>query len=171
VGEPTPAKHTQGGEGPLPKGALPEYDRAATKGRGKAHKQGACYTVAYNSAGVCMIVIGDAYGHIDDFVEALRTITGWDITNAEVQKTGERIQAIRQAFNIREGLTTPWKFPDRMIGKPPKTVGPRAGATLNPPDLTNEYFTELGWDPQTGKPGKAKLEELGLGNVAKVLYK
>ncbi len=170
VGEPCPAKHTQGGEGPLPKGALPEFDRDATKGRGPAHKQGAAYTVAYNAAGLCMIVIGDGYGHIDDFVEALRTITGWPIDNAEVIKTGERIETIRQAFNIREGLTTPWHFPDRMIGKPPKTVGPRAGATLNPPDLTDEYFTELGWDTRTGKPSKAKLEALGMADVAKVLY-
>jgi aldehyde:ferredoxin oxidoreductase len=168
--EPTPARHTQGGEGPLPQGALPEFDPAELKGRGVPHKHGANITVAYNAAGVCMIVIGDGYGHINDFIEALQTITGWDIDMDEIQKTGERIEAIRQAFNIREGVTTPWKFPDRMMGIPPKTEGPRAGITLNADDMFNEYYEARDWDIKTGKPSKAKLLELGLDDVAKVLY-
>ncbi|MCJ7605947.1 MAG: aldehyde ferredoxin oxidoreductase C-terminal domain-containing protein, partial [Dehalococcoidales bacterium] len=171
AGEPTPGRHTQGGEGPLPQGVLPEFDRNATKGRGAPHKIGACFTVAYNAAGLCMIVIGDGYGHADDFVEALSTITGWDMDREEVQKAGERVENIRQAFNIREGLTTPFVYPDRMIGKPPKTVGPRAGATLNPPDLTDEYYQAMDWDTRTGKPSRAKLEELGMADVAAELYK
>ncbi|MGD9119013.1 MAG: aldehyde ferredoxin oxidoreductase C-terminal domain-containing protein, partial [Dehalococcoidia bacterium] len=168
--EPTPARHTQGGEGPLPPGALPEYDRESLKGRGKPHKHGAMITEAYNAAGVCMIVIGDGYGHIDDFLEAMNTITGWDIDMDEMQKTGHRIITMRQAFNAREGVNTPWKFPDRMMGIPPKTEGPRAGITLNADDLFNEYYEALGWDVKTGKPGKEVLVELGLEDVARELY-
>ncbi len=168
--EPTPSRHTQGGEGPLPAGALPEYDHASFKGRGKPHMIGATITEAYNAAGVCMIVIGDGYGHINDFVEALQTITGWDIDLEEIKKTGHRIVTMRQAFNAREGINTPWKFPDRMMGIPPKTEGPRAGITLNADDMFNEYYQELGWDIKTGKPSEKVLLELGLDDVSKELY-
>jgi len=168
--EPTPGRHTQNGEGPLPKGAMPKYNPGTTEGRGVPHKIGACYTLAYNAAGICMIVFGDGYGHIDDFVEALSTISGWEYSHEDILKAGQRINTIRQAFNIREGLTTPWQFPDRMLGVPPKTVGPRAGITINAPDLTDEYYTEMGWDKKTGKPGKDTLKKLGMEDIAKAIY-
>jgi aldehyde:ferredoxin oxidoreductase len=168
--EPTPARHTQGSEGPLPEGSMPEYDPQSLKGRGKPHKWGAGITETYNAAGVCMIVIGDGYGHINDFVEALQTITGWDIDMDEIQKTGHRIVTMRQAFNVREGIETPWKFPDRMMGIPPKTEGPRAGITLNADEHFNEYYEALGWDIKTGKPSKETLLYLGLDDVAKELW-
>ncbi|MCX7912543.1 MAG: aldehyde ferredoxin oxidoreductase family protein [Dehalococcoidales bacterium] len=168
---PTPGRHTQGGEGPFPPGALPDFDRMSLKGRGKPHMVGVALTQVYNAAGVCMIVIGDAYGHFDHLIEALQTITGWDLTRDELIKTGIRIETMRQAFNVREGLTSPWKFPDRMLGIPPKQVGPRKGITLNPDELFTEYYQVIGWDPKTGKPSKQTLLELGLDDVAKALYK
>ena len=171
VGEPTPARHTMSGEGPMPPGSVPEFDRMSLKGRGKPHSVGAAYTQAYNAAGLCMIAFGDTYRHIDDFIEALSTISGWDYTHEEVIKAGHRIDTMRQAFNIREGVTTPWVFPDRMIGKPPRTVGPRAGITINPPELTDEFYEAWGWDKRTGKPSREVLHELGMDDVAAVLYK
>ena len=168
--EPTPARHTQGGEGPYPEGAMPQYDPKSFKGRGVPHKIGACICQAYNAVGLCMICLGDGYAHFDQFMEALRTITGWDITREELIKTGERINNMRQAFNIREGITTPWSMPDRMMGRPPKTAGPRAGITLSEQELFEEYYRAMDWDVKTGKPSKAKLLELGLEDVAKVLY-
>jgi aldehyde:ferredoxin oxidoreductase len=87
---PTPGRHTQGGEGPLPEGSMPQYDFRSLKGRGQPHKIGMGITSAYNAAGICMIVIGDAYVHIKDLVEAFRTITGWDITLDELIKTVSR---------------------------------------------------------------------------------
>jgi aldehyde:ferredoxin oxidoreductase len=168
---PTPGRHTQGGEGPLPAGALPQYDRASLKGRGQPHKEGVAITQAYNAAGVCMIVIGDAYNHIDELIEAFRNITGWDITRDELIKTGARIETMKQAFNAREGVNTPWTHHDRMLGRPPKKVGPRAGATLDPVELSKEYYEAMGWDVKTGKPSKKALIDLGLEDVAKVLYK
>ena len=77
---------------------------------------------------------------------------------------------MRQAFNVREGLKTPWKLPDRMLGIPPKTEGPRAGKTIDPDELCKEYYQLLDWDLKTGKPSKKVLLELGLDDVAKELY-
>ena len=170
AGEPTPARHTQGGEGPLPAGILPEYDFASLKGRGAPHKVGANITNAYNAAGICMIVIGDGYNHLDELLEGFKNVTGWDINKEELVKTGWRVDTMKQAFNVREGIKTPWKYPDRMLGKPPKKVGPRAGATIDEAELTREYYEAMGWDTKTGKPSKETLMELGLDDVAEVLY-
>jgi len=167
---PTPGRHTQGGEGPLPEGSLPVYDRRTLKDRGIPHKVGMGITAAYNAAGICMIVIGDAYVHLNDLIEAFQKITGWDITKDELVKTGMRIEAMKQAFNVREGIKTPWAHHDRMLGKPPKKVGPRAGATLDPEELSREYYEAMGWDTKTGKPSKKALIDLGLNDVAKVLW-
>jgi len=104
-------------------------------------------------------------------VEAMQTITGWDITMDELLKTGERIYNIRLAFNAREGLKIPFDLPERMMGKPPKKVGPRAGATFNKDEAFNDYLEAMGVDLKAGKPGKKRLEELGMADVAKVLWK
>ena len=167
---PAPGRHTLNGEGLLPPGALPEYDKSSLKGRGKLHKQGMGLTSSINAAGLCWFVIGAAYRHVDDLVESFRTITGWDMTLEELRKTGARIETIKQAFNVREGIKTPWKHHDRMLGRPPKKVGPRAGATLDPNELTREYYEEMGWDTRTGKPSNQALLDLGLDDVAKVLW-
>jgi aldehyde:ferredoxin oxidoreductase len=172
--EPTPARHTQGGEGPHPPGVMldyPQFDRRSFKGRGPGHKRGACITEVYNAAGMCMIVFGDGLSHFDQFVEAVRTITGWDLTIDELLKTGERIYNMRLAFNAREGLKVPFEFPARMMGVPPKKVGPRAGITLNKDEMFNEYLEAMGVDLKAGKPGKKRLQELGLDDVAKVVWK
>jgi len=170
-GEPTPARHTQGGEGPYPDDVMPEYDRESYKGRGEPHKYGSNLTQVYNAAGICMIVLGDGYGSGEFLFEALRVITGWDLTKEELLKTGERIENMRQAFNVREGIKTPWHYPDRLLGIPPKKEGPRAGITMTEDDLFNEYYAARGWDRKTGKPSKEKLLELGLDDVARELYK
>jgi aldehyde:ferredoxin oxidoreductase len=167
---PTPGRHTQGGEGPFPEGVMPEFDRSTFKGRGKPHKIGSNFSQAMNASGCCMIVFGDGYGHADHLIESIGVITGWDFSREELLKTGERIINMRQAFNVREGLKLPWKLPDRMMGIPPKKVGPRAGITLKKDEVFNEYLQAMDWDINSGKPSKKKLLELGLDDVAKELW-
>ena len=117
-----------------------------------------------------MFVVG-AYPHGDYMVEAINTITGWDVTPEEVQKTGERILNMRQAFNIREGLNArEFYVPDRIMGRPPKTKGPNAGMTLVEDEVYNEFLTAMDWDLKTTKPSREKLLELGLNDVADDLY-
>jgi aldehyde:ferredoxin oxidoreductase len=168
--EPTPARHTQAGEFPHPEGAMPEYDGQTFKGRGEPHKVGSTIYHAMNAAGCCMIVYGDGLGYFDQFVESFGVITGWEMTRAEILKAGERIDNIRQAFNIREGVKLPFEFPDRMMGIPPKTVGPRAGKTLTSDEIFNEYLAAMDWDRNSCKPSKEKLLELGLDDVAREIW-
>jgi aldehyde:ferredoxin oxidoreductase len=166
--EPTPGRHTQSGEVPQPDGAVPELESDPFRERAETHKAGAMIYHVMNASGCCMIVYGDGLAHFDQFVESFKVITGWDITREEILKTGERIDNIRQAFNIREGIKMPFSFPDRMMGIPPKTVGPRADVTLTD-DLFNRYLAAMDWDLNSCKPNNRKLHELGLDDVAKAL--
>ena len=117
-----------------------------------------------------MFVVG-ALPDGEAFVESLRVITGWDLTMKDILKTGERIVNIRHAFNIREGLNArEFKIPDRIMGRPPKEVGPKAGVSLDEDAMYNEYLTARDWDMKTTRPSKKKLRELGLDDVAQVLW-
>ena len=87
-------------------------------------------------------------------------------------KAGERTANIRHAFNLREGICElNWTVHPRIIGKPPQTVGPLAGAIA---DIEAQIYWGMGsmdWDRFTTKPSKAKLLSLGgLDDVAKDLW-
>jgi aldehyde:ferredoxin oxidoreductase len=168
--DPTPGRHNQGGGQHPPGLDIPEITRETRVGRGLYHKISTNYMHAISGLGMCQFVIG-SYPDPDQLIEALKAITGWeDITTEEVLKTGERITNVRQAFNIREGINGPFKYPDRMRGVPPKEVGPRAGITFTHEEVFNEYLELMDWDLATGKPSKSKLLELDLEDIADVLW-
>jgi aldehyde:ferredoxin oxidoreductase len=166
--DPTPGRHNQGG-GQHPPGLIDEVDRAARAGRGLYHKTSTNYLHAASALGLCQFVIG-SYPHVDQLVEAMKAITGWDdLTTEEILKTGERITNVRQAFNQREGIVTPFKYPERLRGIPAKTQGPRAGITFTHAEIYDEYMDLMDWDKATGMPSKTKLLELGLDDIAEVI--
>ena len=166
----TPARHTQGAEGPHPPGVMPEYDRGSLEGRGEPHKAGVTFSHYLSSAGMCNMVIG-GLPHADAFIESVSAVTGWDLTREEVDTTGERIANIRQAFNLREGQNMlKFKIPDRIMGRPPKKEGPLAGVTLDHDLINREFLAAMDWDLESAKPSKAKLLELDLEDVAEELW-
>jgi len=168
--DPTPGRHNQGGGQHPPGLDIPDVPREQMTGRGVYHKLSTNFMHSVSALGMCHFVAG-AYPSADQLVEALHAITGWsDLTKEELLLTGERITNVRQAFNIREGVKTPFLYPDRMRGVPPKTVGPRAGITFTHEEVYNQYLVEMDWDTKTGKPSKAKLVELGLEDIAQVLW-
>jgi aldehyde:ferredoxin oxidoreductase len=62
------------------------------------------------------------------------------------------------------------KFPGRVYGNPPLATGSTAGRSFDVDAIRRDYFTARGWDPETGKPSREKLLELGLDDVAKALW-
>ncbi|MDD5082220.1 MAG: aldehyde ferredoxin oxidoreductase family protein, partial [Dehalococcoidales bacterium] len=159
--DPTPGRHTQGREGITPPGVAPAFDPKSFSGRGLAHYRTSNLNQVMNSLGMCMfhymmLANGDAVPAL------LNAVTGWDTTIDSLIKVGERIQDLRQAFNIREGIN-PMKFkvPPRTLGIPPQKEGPLAGVTVDEKTLLEEYMAEMDWDPKTAKPSKKRLLELG----------
>jgi aldehyde:ferredoxin oxidoreductase len=165
----TPARHTQGSEG-FSQELMPEYDKGSFRGRGQAHRIGTMEQHVVMCTGMCLFVIG-ALPSYQAIAEFMRAITGWDITLDELLTAGERIENVRQAFNIREGINLlKFEVPGRILGQPPPRVGPLAGVSVDADTLVREYIAAMDWDPVTAKPNKKKLKELGLEDVARELW-
>jgi len=117
-------------------------------------------------SGTCLFV-NSAFPDTDGIANFMVPVTGWEFTTDDLVVTGERIENMRQAFNLREGIDlTQFKLAGRLLGKPPFKVGPNAGVTVDDKTMIQDYFKEMQWDPETGKPGKKRMAELGLGDVA-----
>jgi aldehyde:ferredoxin oxidoreductase len=101
-------------------------------------------------------------------VAVFRAVTGVEATEADLLRAGERIRNLERAFDVREGLrraqdTLPKKFFTEPL-KSGKFAGAVIDATLFE-KMKDEYYTLRGWDLQTGIPGRARLEQLGLGDI------
>ncbi len=131
------------------------------------------YTQFFNSLvdsiNVCQFVFGPAwqlYGP-SQLVDAVRGVTGWNVSLWELMKVGERRLNLLRAFNAREGVgseadTAPPKLHIPLSG------GPTDGVAVTAEELEHSmavYYRMAGWD-SSGRPTRAKLEELALGWVA-----
>lgn len=146
------------------------YVADATPGR---HTQAPHEGFAFQAAGLCSFgaFLGGIGEDLPQTHDVINAVTGWDVTSAEMLLIGDRVAAMRQAFNLREGFKpSDFKYPDRILGKPPLKSGPLAGVTIRPEIMVAEYFKSMDWDIETGKPSKKKLVELGLEDLVKDLY-
>jgi aldehyde:ferredoxin oxidoreductase len=118
---------------------------------------------------VCKFVYGPAwqlYGP-SQFVDAVRAITGWNVSLWELMKVGERRLNLLRAFNAREGAgaeadTMPVKISTPLQG------GATDGVAVPQEEFEAakaHFYRMVGWD-ENGCPTRAKLEELALGWVA-----
>jgi aldehyde:ferredoxin oxidoreductase len=100
-------------------------------------------------------------------VEVVNGVSGWNSTAWELMKIGERAWNMARAFNVREGFTTlddaiPARFASPFAD--PRQAVPIAPQALEQAKRT--YYEMAGWEPSTGVPTVAKLQELGIGWVA-----
>ena len=168
-----PARHTQGNVGmigiPASGLELPPFDPQSCAGRAEAHKVASHFFHVMQCAGLCMF--GYMSMEANAVPEFLNLVAGWDYGTDDLLKIGERIATIRQAFNIREGISiNDFKVPNRVLGHPPLEAGPTAGREVDIETLRREYLQAMDWDLETGKPSKRKLLELGLDDVAEALW-
>ena len=128
-----------------------------------------CLYSCLDSVSVCQFVFGPAW-HLygpSQLVEAVRAVTGWNVSLWELMKVGERRLNLLRAFNAREGIGA------EADTVPPKLLIPLQGGRSDGAAVTLEevetakdlYYRMAGWD-ENGRPTRAKLEELALGWVA-----
>jgi aldehyde:ferredoxin oxidoreductase len=131
---------------------------------------GVYYKMLVDAAGVCLF--GTQVGGGLPLCEWLNAATGWDLANDEYLLIGERIQQIKHAFTVREGLNAIRDFrpPPRLYGDPPLRSGPLKGVTLDIDAAAESYYRVMGWDPITGRPDPARLLELEMTEVIEALY-
>jgi aldehyde:ferredoxin oxidoreductase len=152
----------------LPKCArpYPKLEEYIANGR-EARKSvaGACFKQVLDAAGGCLFA---ATSGLDSWplFEYLNLATGLSLDPARYLEIGRRIQTMRQAFNVREGLE-PGSFimHDRMAGVPPLGSGPLSGKSVPIRDMVREYWRAIGWDPATGIPGREAMDAQGIGKV------
>ena len=93
-------------------------------------------------------------------------VTGLDSTGEELMEVGERLTNLERCFNIREGLqkkddTLPERFTKQAMPE-----GPCKGEVIGIVPMVEKYYELRGWDVETGLPKRAKLEALGLKEMA-----
>ncbi|TET88146.1 MAG: aldehyde ferredoxin oxidoreductase [Desulfobacteraceae bacterium] len=171
VCDPTPGRHTaapmaridasSARVAPYPELQFQGFETYEYMNKGPASATTSCYWQVGACAGVCLfptIFFGNY-----PLLDFLNAVTGWGMDISEALEAGARIQTLRQAFNIREGLSPcEIKLPPRMAGIPPKGEGPLAGITIDIDSLRSEYYKAMGWDPGTGYPSGTTLERLGI---------
>jgi aldehyde:ferredoxin oxidoreductase len=149
-----------------------EVDRFASKGKGKLTKWNQdVRTATCDCPTMCAFLLDMAVAGFAtrNTANLLKAVTGLQYTPEEVERAGERINNLARAFNVREGFTrADDTLPERLMTEPLKE-GPSKGQLISREDLNlmlDEYYTERGWDRETGAPTKEKLTELGLAYVA-----
>ena len=140
----------------------------STASRGACHlnsnsAKGQNEYAANDSLGVCLFAL-DGFGK-DGIRRLLSAITGFEWTEEEYLRAGERIYNLERAFNCREGFTRDDDtVPDRFF-EDPLTYGPHKGAVLKRDEFDKaltDYYKDRGWDLKTGRLAPEKLRSLGL---------
>jgi aldehyde:ferredoxin oxidoreductase len=165
--DPTPGRHTTASldffvMGPIikPNGLfegiiLPKKFKRPGEDRSDAEKLFTEIMQFTNSLGLCEFAyVFQKY----PLLELVKAVVGWDLDIAEAIKIGQRIQTLRQAFTLREGIEIiKNKLPDRTVSA----------------DYLEDYrgyCEKIGWNPETGYPLEETLQNLNLEFALKDLY-
>ncbi|MFC2159229.1 aldehyde ferredoxin oxidoreductase C-terminal domain-containing protein [Actinomycetota bacterium] len=113
----------------------------------------------------------DLSGDLDLESKLFFSATGIKMSSRDLEKCGERINNLERAFMI--------KYHDRnrkidesiewLCELPEKTDGTRLDKEIFA-KFVDTYYKIRGWNTQNGYPGKRKLEELDLNEIAVSLY-
>jgi aldehyde:ferredoxin oxidoreductase len=105
------------------------------------------------------------------FIDLINSLTGWDYNVEDLIKSGIRIQTLRQAFTLREGIKLiDNELPKRVLGDPPFEKGPLKGKSAKYKEFYKAFCDEIGWDPKNAYPLERTLNDLDLNFVIKDLY-
>lgn len=95
--------------------------------------------------------------------------TGINLNEKTITEIADRIWNVERAFIVREGIT---RKDDYLVGRyfnEPIHGGPYNGLAVDKQKwdkMLEEYYDLNGWDKKTGIPTRARLEALGLKNIA-----
>ncbi len=144
-----------------------DVDTADSTGTSKVRMalQSQIYFSLLDALSLCMFCWGP--GNLftyNELVDLVNCATGWEMTFWELMKAGERRINMMKLVNEKRGLTSRDDLlPERLFH--PLPGGPSQGKHVDPETLARikrEYYSMMGWDPDTGKIRRGKIRELGL---------
>ena len=100
--------------------------------------------------------------------EVYSAITGVEVSAEDMRRAGERIVNVERAYLVREGVRRKDDRLPRRFLEEPLPSGPARGHVHELDAMLDEYYGVRGWT-RDGVPTRRKLEELGLGDVARDL--
>lgn len=139
-----------------------DVDRFSSEGKGEEITDMEDLVVLYDALGVCKFSRG--YFFAEGFTDVLKAVTGAEINEEELLRTGERINNLKQLFNLREGMTRQdYVLPEKITSVPiPEGESRGHLVTVEEMDkMLEDYFVARGWGPNS-VPTREKLNELGI---------
>ena len=130
----------------------------------QAQESAACskYMNVVNGAGICLFGAFLGIKRTPTF-GWLNAATGWNKSPEEYMTIGERIQTLKQAFNIKHGIDPQAnKLSERALGRAPLTHGANKGRTVKIEQMMSDYWAQFGWDTATGRPTQQCMTRLGI---------
>lgn len=177
--DPTPGRHTASSLDHYTTGlmnrnryvkefVLPKGFKRPGDARTEGMKMCASLHQCVNSLGMCIFTY---WFQTYPMLELIKAIVGWELSMDEILEIGLRIQTLRQAFTVREGvILVNNELPGRVVGDPPFETGPNRGKTVDYKADIKEFCKKMGWNPENGFPLKETLADLNLDFVIKDLY-
>jgi aldehyde:ferredoxin oxidoreductase len=176
--DPTPGRHTRALEltdgvdvglgrswAPYPQFSFPKLEATDFEKKGPIYAVASSYQEYFAACGACEFL-----AEVNSFplVEFTSAVTGWDFTIEEGLAAGRRIKTLRQAFNLREGLSPKdFQLPKRI--RAALETGPIAGRQVDFEAFRKSYYGALGWDPIGGQPSEETQRKLGLTELLRDL--
>ena len=125
----------------------------------------------YDVLDVCIFIGVPEYRMttIEQLVDVINYITGWDMSVWEAVKIGEKALQLSRIFNIKHGLDiNDDVLPERLYE--PLENGAHEGHFINKADMQKAisiYYEMMGWD-QKGRPSLGKFVELGIEDLYQI---
>ncbi|RLG49230.1 MAG: aldehyde ferredoxin oxidoreductase [Thermoproteota archaeon] len=149
----------------FPEVEITSGDRFSDEGKGYVAARCQNLRSVYNSLIMCQF----ANVSVKLIADMLSHATGWSYSVEELMKAGRRIFDLKRCFNMKLGDTAASDRLPKIVLEPLKEGGTQGHV----PDLSRqlkELYEARGWDPETGKPLKETLVELGLEDAARDLW-
>jgi aldehyde:ferredoxin oxidoreductase len=175
VRDPTPGRHNTANGGLFDTPALREVlaaEAVSPAGRYDYERRGRPFALVnrylqvVNCAGLCLFSVSMGKPPVRAWINAS---TGWGLSREDLMRIGHRVQVLRQAFNLREGIRPgDVSLPGRASGHPPLERGPVRGVSLDMAAMKQDYYRAMGYDDE-GMPTRELLDALGLSELTRDL--
>ena len=113
---------------------------------------------------ICSFGMGDRTGDTSLESQLFSAVTGYDITEEQLNTAGERVWNLGRAIMVQEGRTRDQDTLHESYFT--ARNGERAVPRKDFEDAKTRYYQLRGWNESTGLPTREKLDQLGLSDVA-----